>query len=221
MGKQMKTALKYSIAAAIVSLPIVPFLDIVSFLFKSATEEVLVANTSKVIICIIFTLFVTGALQLMFKWAKMTDFAASIPGHMTAIGILGTFIGIFFGLYNFNTSDLSASVPILLEGMKLAFTTSIAGLASSTVLRITHTIVVSFSDEPDPWERIEEPDPVDTSSEIIEVDIPGYQEYSEASLGALFTVVNKMENLEKNIGSIRKSIEVIKNNVQENMRRGT
>ena len=210
----MKKVFKYSVAAVIVTIPIIPFLDIVSFLFKSASDDTLVVNVSKTIIVVILTLFATGALQLIFKWARMGDFAASIPGHMTAIGILGTFLGIFFGLYNFNTSDLNASVPVLLEGMKLAFTTSIAGLASSTVLRVTHTIVVSFSDDPDPWSNVEDPEPVEVRSEILTVDLPGYQEYSEASLGALFVIANKMENLEKHVESIQKSIDVKKNMVK-------
>lgn len=50
------------------------------------------------------------------------------PGTATGIGILGTFVGITFGLLFFNTSDVIRSVPWLLAGMKAAFFTSIAGM---------------------------------------------------------------------------------------------
>ena len=51
-----------------------------------------------------------------------------------SIGILGTFIGIFCGLWNFNTGNITASVPFLLEGLKLAFITSILGMGISIVM---------------------------------------------------------------------------------------
>ena len=51
-----------------------------------------------------------------------------------SIGILGTFIGIFCGLWNFNVNDIDISVPLLLEGLKLAFATSILGMFISIVL---------------------------------------------------------------------------------------
>ena len=37
-----------------------------------------------------------------------------------SIGILGTFIGIFCGLWNFNTGNITASVPLLLEGFEIS-----------------------------------------------------------------------------------------------------
>lgn len=189
----MKKIFKYIFVGFISFLPIVPFLDIVSFLFKSVSDDVFIMNTSKFIIFIILALFATGILQLIFRWSKLSSFASSIPGHMTAIGILGTFIGIFFGLYNFDVSNLKTSIPLLLEGMKLAFTTSIAGLASSTILRVSHTLVVSISDEPDPW---------GASDESVEVNIPGFQGYSATALGALLTLVEKTEKIEKELSHI-------------------
>jgi phage-related protein len=54
---------------------------------------------------------------------------------VTSLGILGTFLGIFLGLLNFDVSDLSTSVPKLLNGLKTAFLTSIAGLISSLIIK--------------------------------------------------------------------------------------
>ena len=47
-----------------------------------------------------------------------------VPGVMTGLGILGTFIGLSFGLQNFNTGSASAitdSIPQLMNGIKIAF----------------------------------------------------------------------------------------------------
>ena len=52
----------------------------------------------------------------------------SLPGVFTTIGVLGTFLGIFFGLQDFNTTDIENSIPSLLEGLKSAFLTSIIGI---------------------------------------------------------------------------------------------
>jgi DNA repair ATPase RecN len=49
----------------------------------------------------------------------------------TTLGILGTFLGIVYGLINFNTADITNAVPQLLDGLKFAFVTSIAGMTVS------------------------------------------------------------------------------------------
>ncbi len=59
-----------------------------------------------------------------------------IIGLVTTFGILGTFLGIFLGLYNFNVNDISSSVPELLSGLKTAFLTSIAGMSAGIILKI-------------------------------------------------------------------------------------
>ena len=53
-----------------------------------------------------------------------------------SLGILGTFIGIFIGLWNFNTDNITASVPSLLDGLKMAFITSILGMGLSILMSI-------------------------------------------------------------------------------------
>ena len=59
-----------------------------------------------------------------------------IPDIFTSLGILGTFVGLVWGLKDFNTTDLnniSGSVSALLDGIKVAFLTSIYGIAFSIV----------------------------------------------------------------------------------------
>lgn len=71
-----------------------------------------------------------------FKNNTFKDYKSII----TSIGILGTFAGIFIALWSFNANDISSSVPALLEGLKFAFITSIAGIFISIVLSITQNL---------------------------------------------------------------------------------
>ena len=66
----------------------------------------------------------------------------SIPTVFTTLGILGTFIGIYFGLREFNVDDITGSIPTLLEGLKTAFTTSIWGIFLSLVFGKASQIVL-------------------------------------------------------------------------------
>ena len=59
------------------------------------------------------------------------------PGVLTTLGILGTFTGVFIGLLDFDVRTINKSVPTLLEGLKVAFGTSIVGLAAAMVFRVT------------------------------------------------------------------------------------
>lgn len=65
----------------------------------------------------------------------------SIPGVMTGLGILGTFIGLSFGLQNFNTESAEAitnSIAPLMDGIKIAFHTSIYGMVFSLVFNFVY-----------------------------------------------------------------------------------
>ncbi|MGL5904713.1 MAG: MotA/TolQ/ExbB proton channel family protein, partial [Cetobacterium sp.] len=59
----------------------------------------------------------------------------TIPNLIAALGIIGTFAGIFSGLLGFDTDKLDASIPKLLDGMKTAFLTSLIGLVLSNILK--------------------------------------------------------------------------------------
>lgn len=52
----------------------------------------------------------------------------------TGMGILGTFLGITYGLWNFDTENIETAVPELLGGMKFAFLTSIVGMGFSLII---------------------------------------------------------------------------------------
>lgn len=67
--------------------------------------------------------------------AAHSSFNNLVGGMMTGFGILGTFIGLTFGIRNFNTSaaEILDSINILMEGIKVAFLTSIYGMIFSLI----------------------------------------------------------------------------------------
>jgi DNA anti-recombination protein RmuC len=72
-----------------------------------------------------------GGLYFLYLDKKLNWSEEKIKTIATSFGILGTFIGIVVALYSFDTSNISESIPSLLDGLKTAFSTSIAGLLIS------------------------------------------------------------------------------------------
>lgn len=57
------------------------------------------------------------------------------PQAIASLGVLFTFIGISYGLLEFNSADIESSVPVLLGGMRTAFITSVIGMIWSMCLK--------------------------------------------------------------------------------------
>lgn len=74
----------------------------------------------------------------------------SIPNVFTTIGVLGTFVGIYFGLRFFDVENITASIPTLLEGLKTAFTTSIWGISLSLVFGKLSQVVLRVAEKKQP-----------------------------------------------------------------------
>ena len=73
-------------------------------------------------------------------------FNSAIPGTMTGLGILGTFIGLSMGLGSFNGDDIytiSDNVGPLLSGMKVAFHTSVYGIIFSLIFDYVYRSIMS------------------------------------------------------------------------------
>ena len=64
-------------------------------------------------------------------------FRQRAPGLMTTLGILGTFVGITIAIYglDFTSDEITDSVTGLINGMRVAFVTSVLGLLFSLVFR--------------------------------------------------------------------------------------
>lgn len=69
------------------------------------------------------------------KKEKQAEFVNYVPTLLTTMGIFGTFLGIVIGLLDFNQNDIEGSIPPLLEGLKTAFITSIAGIFFSLTFK--------------------------------------------------------------------------------------
>lgn len=76
-------------------------------------------------------LFIYSCVKIFLRPKENT----TIPNLIAAIGIIGTFAGIFMGLLDFDTTKLDDSIPKLLDGMKTAFATSLIGLVLSNILK--------------------------------------------------------------------------------------
>ena len=74
--------------------------------------------------------------------------AELIPGLLTSLGILGTFMGMMRGLsgLDFSNSDaIIEGIPVLLDGMRFAFGTSVAGVSCSIVFNMLNRILQGSS----------------------------------------------------------------------------
>ena len=75
------------------------------------------------------------------------------PTLLTALGVLGTFAGIYFGLQKINLNNISEANNLLeastqlMEGMKLAFVTSLFGLGTSSVFMVILAIGKWFREQ--------------------------------------------------------------------------
>lgn len=70
-----------------------------------------------------------------------TYFNSAISGTMTGLGILGTFLGLSLGMSAFSGSDIftiSDNIAPLLDGMKVAFHTSVYGIFFSIVFNFVY-----------------------------------------------------------------------------------
>ena len=94
------------------------------------------------VICAVFVLAVLVRLLAVLARAQwLSGFDRTAPTLLTTLGVLGTFTGIFFGLLDFDVTNIDDSVPQLLSGLKIAFVTSIFGMAAMIVLRFIQAVI--------------------------------------------------------------------------------
>ncbi len=73
-------------------------------------------------------------------------FNSNMPGTLTGLGILGTFLGLSMGLATFSGEDIitiSDNMGSLLEGMKVAFHTSVYGIFFSLVFSFVYRTIMA------------------------------------------------------------------------------
>ena len=81
-------------------------------------------------ICIIELLFVIEFAfgHTLYKNKRIADY---FPTSLSTLAVLGTFYGIYVGLQDFDPHNIQASIPLLLDGLKTAFATSLWGMSLS------------------------------------------------------------------------------------------
>ena len=91
--------------------------------------------TDNIFIAFILFVFISG---LFFAFRHDSKKAKSLAMLATSLGMLGTFVGIFLGLLDFNPESadtMITSITTLLQGMKTAFLTSILGMIASIIIK--------------------------------------------------------------------------------------
>lgn len=64
----------------------------------------------------------------------------SAPAILTSFGIFGTFLGIALGLMRFDSADIEASVPVMIDGLGVAVWSSIVGILGALSIRLRNTV---------------------------------------------------------------------------------
>lgn len=102
-----------------------------------------------------FSIVVSSLILLSPFLLRKTQSVSALSELTTTFGIFGTFVGIFIGLLAFQVGDIEGSVPRLLEGLKTAFLTSIAGMLAGILLKIRPSIFGITVKEEDSKDGIE------------------------------------------------------------------
>lgn len=77
---------------------------------------------------------------------SLSHYNSAVSGTLTGLGILGTFLGLSMGLGAFDGNDIftiSDNVGPLLEGMKVAFHTSVYGIFFSLVFNFIYRVMMA------------------------------------------------------------------------------
>ena len=109
-------------------------------------EIVVKALENEINLYIIISIFILATLDLIFK--------KDLKSQIVSLGVLGTFIGIFMGLQNFNPDDMKNSINGILLGLKTAFFTSIVGMGVALILAIIQKLFYKEMDNSSNHENI-------------------------------------------------------------------
>ena len=111
--------------------------DLVESFFRNTNASSITELFLLAIVAVFIAAFILGA---MGRGKRFTDYTATL---LTSIGILGTFAGIVIGLLVFDTANIDGSIPALLEGLKTAFITSVAGMFSAVLFSLLNAVIFS------------------------------------------------------------------------------
>ncbi len=85
-----------------------------------------------------------GFMALLIAYFHGPSYSAqtvrNAPAILTSFGIFGTFLGIAFGLMRFDSADIEASVPLMIDGLGVAVWSSIVGILGALSIRLRNTL---------------------------------------------------------------------------------
>lgn len=131
----------------------------------------------------------------------MSHYNSAVSGTLTGLGILGTFLGLSMGLGSFDGNDIytiSDNVGPLLEGMKVAFHTSVYGIFFSLVFNFIYRSIMA--DAYDVMAQFHE-----MYSEYVKPQVATADENSKAMLIYQANMANSMKTM----------VELLKGNAME------
>ena len=143
----------------------------------------------------------------MIRGRNWTD---QLPSLISTLGVLGTFAGITKGLLSFDTANLDRSIPLLLDGMKTAFFTSLLGMTGSIILNraLSHKLDKSIRETPLETATRKVVEALDRNQ--INVSLTINQNYSKLPAQMIQAFTN-----DTTIKAIYQDLEQIKDDVEE------
>ena len=87
-------------------------------------------------VIIILSVFIIGVAGINSKGKTLPSISSNAPTILTSFGIFFTFLGILIALSNFDVKDVNGSVPRLLDGLRLAFLSSVVGLRIKMIVMV-------------------------------------------------------------------------------------
>ena len=136
-------------------------------------------NVDLVTDVICFTILILFLLGVILRIFFKSNIIEAFPNIAVSLGIFGTFVGIFIGLYNFDVHNIDKSIPGMLAGLKTAFITSIVGIFASVMMRLFYEGKQDFEER-----RIKYNDPIPVLNEIL-VEINSIKTASEQTRDAI------------------------------------
>lgn len=103
----------------------------------------------------LFALFAFSLIAVVRKGKEAGAIHHYMPNTLPMIGVIGTFLGIYIGLIDFNLKEINNSITSLLNGLKIAFSSSIIGLSLSLILRLVYSWRIGNSEKEASSEKIE------------------------------------------------------------------
>jgi DNA repair exonuclease SbcCD ATPase subunit len=134
----------------------------------------------------------------------------NFKSQIVSLGVLGTFLGIFMGLQDFNPNDMKNSINTILLGLKTAFFTSIVGMGTAIILSIIQKIFKRDSDDKNQDELLQEiSDKLDYLEKLDSIkDIKGIDEELKIHRKIHLNTNDKLKKIETHFVELENKISI-------------